>query len=69
MSATNNLLRSFFRYRVNPQSEGEVLVFGVAQLPTQVFLISLLQHFKIEWNSLRQVLYIVAVPLDIPFQL
>ena len=58
------LPQAFFFNCFNPETQCEVLALGIAKLPAQLFLISLFQNFKIEWNGLRQVLYVVSIPLE-----
>jgi hypothetical protein len=63
-----SLERALLGNGFNPEAQGKVFALGVAQLPAQLALIALSQYLKIEGNGLRQILYVVAIPLEIAFQ-
>jgi len=62
------LLRVFFDHG-NPQANREIFAFRIAELPAQLFVIALFQHFDIQGHSSCKMLYVVSIALDVPLQL
>ena len=52
-----------------PKLQGKVFALGISKLKAKFFLITLREDFQVERDELSEVLYVVAIALDIAFEL